>query len=181
MTTTDKVAIGVLAFTAVTSALTASQVRESTKQNKEIACTLEATVVLKIILDYLQRPEEIEARRRVYELHHQQAPFAKWHADEDDRRKADSAMRSYEVIAIMVRRGLLDRNIVMAMWGKRAILIDEFIDPYREHIRRIMGDPDSYENLRWLAAEARQDCVKEQMNLSKHHQRERSRKYKFRH
>lgn len=124
---------------------------EMRTQTRELAKTVEANNLLKLIVDVLDKENMRDGRKRVASLGTRGEPLHLW--TEADLRYGEDVIRSFDLMGLMVRRNLLDKPLVLAVWGLRIVQMHHAT---RELMGRLRADndPGYMANFDWLASEA---------------------------
>ena len=129
------------------------QLRHLRMQNQAIITSMEASNLLRLVLDCLGTRERVRARRRTIELHREGVPLSQWTPEEQEQ--AEDAIRAYDFLAMMVRRGLIDEDLVLSVWGVRILDLHAATSALLTQLQAD-EDPSHLSNFEWLAAKARE-------------------------
>ena len=128
----------------------AYQASELRKQNRHLARSVEASNLLRLVLDLLGDKQAIAARKHILSLN--KPDIAAW--TPTDRELGEEVIRSYDFLGLMAKRQLIPEDLVLQMWGRRAIRLHKATAELLEELRSAAGDRTYMGNFSWLALRA---------------------------
>ena len=163
MTPEEKIAIYAAAVSAVSTVVTAvaacvaaytyhSQAREMRLQSRLLTKSVEGSNLLRLIVDVLDDDARHSARKRMMVLWTEGVPLERW--TEADRRDGERVVRTFDLMGMMVRRGLLDHDLVVQTWGIRIMQMHSAVYSLLAELRERNG-PTYMSHFDWLEREAR--------------------------
>jgi hypothetical protein len=152
-----------LAISLISLVLSFSSLVISALQWRSAAKSVEASNLLRLVLDVLGKDEEIKARKCVARIGNK--PLHEWSPEERDC--GERVIRTYDFLGLMTKRGLLDEGLVLSVWGRRVLELWNCLHGLRDEIRPA-GDDTYMGNFRWLAKEAEKLDEKYRLPSRKH-------------
>lgn len=98
------------------------------------------------ILEFLQRPEQHEARRTVYAELANKRDVKSWTSDEE--LAAAQVCASFDLAAHLIRKRLIDANIFLSFWANPICSLGYILEGYRNR------KDDHWKNIEWLMGQA---------------------------
>jgi hypothetical protein len=127
-----------------------SQAKEMELQSRLLTKSMEGSNLLRLIVDVLD--ERHDARKRIMVLWNEQVPLERW--SEHDRRDAERVIRTFDLMGMMVRRELLEQDLVLETWGTRVMQMHAATRPLLKELRALNG-PGYMQHFDWLEAAAK--------------------------
>lgn len=145
-----------VAVTAIYAYLTRSISREM-KSQREDAQTMARTTNLLALAEFLQNSDARAARRHV--LHTLASkPYVEW--TDADRLEAGRVCSSYDLAGILVRRTLVDKDLVVDNWGPSIFRCYQVLRPHIQEMQTMdRGGSRYWDDFVWLQEEARKHHV----------------------
>jgi hypothetical protein len=107
------------------------------------------------LVSFLQE-ESIRSARRTVRATLRERKWPKWKNQDELRRDVDKVCSSYDVVAIIVRKGLVPKDIIIDNWGPSVIDCYETVEPYIQEMRRPENSgPRYWDDFTWLYEESK--------------------------
>ena len=159
----ETIAIGMTVVSAVSTVVTAvaacaaayiyrGQAREMETQSRLLTKSMEGSNLLRLIVDVLDEEVRHAARKRIMILWNERVPLAEW--SDADRRDGERVIRTFDLMGLMVKRELLDKELVLATWGVRVLQMHAAVAALLAEFREKNGE-NYMRNFDWLEGEAR--------------------------
>jgi hypothetical protein len=103
-------------------------------------------------VERLQAEQSRSDRRELMKLRDDEIPFTAW--NDDQRKTVERVAQNYDVIGIMVRYGMLPREIILDSWGNSIWECWAAADEFLEHRKRERGNKSFWNDFKLLADEA---------------------------
>lgn len=104
------------------------------------------------VFNYLQGTEVREARRIVFtEL--KEKPLTSW--TEDDRRVASLVYGTYDMAGILIRQGLVPKDLFVTNWGASIVRCYEVLEPFLMELHTLAPGTKYGDHMKWLREEVR--------------------------
>jgi hypothetical protein len=136
--------------TAATGIIILGSVYWLAKQIKELRLATYAQT-FSTALDHIQ-PQEIRmSRRRLFHLQKQGLTLDKW--THEDKIEAEKVCQTYDVVGIMVRNGMLPKEIIIENWGHSILGCWNAASGLVEQYRVKGNTPELWDDFQWIANE----------------------------
>ena len=101
---------------------------------------------------WLQSEDMRAARRALFDLRGKALPD--W--THDERWACEKVCQSYDIVAIMIRHGMLPKEILVENWQQSLIASWNAARPLVEEFRKEYAFPEKWDDFEWLARQAEQ-------------------------
>ncbi len=135
-----------------------SQTKEMELQSRLLTKSVEGSNLLRLIVDVLDEDKRHAARKRIMILWNERVPLEKW--SEGDRRDGERVIRTFDLMGMMVRRELLDRELVIETWGIRVMQMHAATAELLQELRALNGS-QYMSHFDWLDYEVKAQQTRE--------------------
>ena len=103
------------------------------------------------VLNYLQGPEVRDARRMVFTVL-KGKPLASW--TDDDKRVASLVYGTYDMAGILIRRGLVPKDLFVSNWGASIVRCYEVLEAFLTELHAVAPGTKYGDHMKWLRDQA---------------------------